>query len=58
MNDLYTYYLKIYSYLLENNIYFCFDNGKAIFRKDCEKYFDELFAYTEEYLQEEKKVAY
>jgi hypothetical protein len=56
MKSMYTYYLKIYSYLLENNIYFCFDNGKAIFRKDCEKYFDELFAMNNEL--KEQKAAY
>lgn len=53
---MYIYYLKIYTYLLENNIYFCFDDGKAVFRKDCEKYFDELFAANTEF--KKQKVAY
>jgi hypothetical protein len=55
MENKYTYYLKIYSYMLENNIYFCFDNGKPVFRKDCEKFFNTLFESVNKYPAEVEK---
>ena len=39
----YLYYIKIYSYLLENNLVFCFVEGITVSKEECEVFFNKLF---------------
>ncbi len=44
LKQTYLYFLKINSYLMENNLIFCFVDGTVVSKADCKLYFDKLFA--------------
>ena len=55
MESKYLYYLKINTHLMENNLIFCFVDGKRVNREECEKYFNQLFLKSNNHFPNRKK---